>query len=499
MDQTLSPSSSEIMRRASVLVDKLLIKTGSNELVTGIDLNDLDCNVNCENGNETGNSYVKMLNFESNSVTGSDALSALNSSKNNIPSMDIIKKLAGRLKNRDSDAISELNFSKARKSVFLDSNMRKEVTYCNNNESVSNYRSKSASPTSNEYNKRTTSNEFDNNFAQVNESLNELNKRVENLSSNIDDIQDSDYNEIINDNGGGFPTKSREDTNQAQSTNRKIKGGMSEDEYFSQMNVAFLQQERLRMWVKDNAKYSTSISNSSESINNNLETDHIPFSDICYSKKYMSDLNANDTTSSGMINSNILSTTASGAAGQFSYSNDTTVYEFGSNGRNCISEVPKLSVSDSNKKNFDGETTGKMGVDVRGSNSYYPSYRIRSFEPKALRFIRVGNQLKRSITVTPLVESLQAIFSQKSGIERLVSPNLSHDFTSSLNCGYSNMVIITIKDNGENKRDRRNSKLRNKRGESKYSEIDSEDSNEGSPLFSCRECSWNPAYSCPIQ
>ncbi|KAK6589356.1 hypothetical protein RS030_213343 [Cryptosporidium xiaoi] len=530
MDQTLSPTSSEIMRRASVLVDKLLIKTGNKEFVSVFDASNRNISGNYDDSNdffiskiesmvlnnegnncEFGNNSDKILNLESNSVTGSDAFSVLNSARKNVPSMDMIKKLAGRLKSRDSNAISELNFSEIRKNVLSGSNVVNKDNYYNkNNESISNYRSKSVSPVNNRYS-RTTSNEFDHNFERVNESLNELNKRVENLSSNIDDIQDSECNEVINDSSG-FPIRNHEDTNLPQNIVRGINGKINEDEYFNQMNVAFLQQERLRMWARDNAKYSTSISNSSESLNNNLETDHIPFSDICYSKKYLSNTNANDTSTSGIINSNVLSTTASGAVGQFAYSNDTTVYEFGSNGKNYVHDISKLNVKD-NKQDFELEVTEKTGAGVSSSSNYYSTHKLRSFEPKTLRFIRVGNQLRRSITVTPLVESVQTMLSQKnrivyspgfqaSKIERLANPHLSHnDFSlSSSNSGYSsNMVIITIKDNGENKKGKRNRGLNSKSGNYMYSEVDSDDSDEDSFFFSCRECSWNPVYSCSVQ
>ncbi|KAH8583688.1 uncharacterized protein ELE39_001434 [Cryptosporidium sp. chipmunk genotype I] len=495
--QTLSPSSSEIMRKATRLVDQLLIKT-SNDFSNqeGVVLKH-----NSVLGSKMAVAEENM-NVDSNSITDSETFSALTSARKNIPSIDIIKRLAGRLKNKDSDTISELNFPNKR----TVSNGQDAGDYCF--QKSENCRSKSASPTSSE-NREKSNGELSHDFVQMNAKLSEINKRVESLSSNIEDIQDTD---ILEDRGCGKFENKKEFVgfDGEGNENSRVYERDTNDNYLSQLNVAVLQQERLRMWARDNAKYASSISNISDN-GNNQESEHIPFSDVYYTHQSLKYKSRELTSSSGVLNSSVLSTTASGTAGQFAYSNDTTVYEAKTNGRNAVSEFSrtvKVCTGGEYSENKDSETGG-----ISESNSFG---RIsgKSTEPKVLRFIRVGNQLRRSITVTPLVEDMQRVlnvettspdlFLNDSGfesktqfnskLEKLSNSNIS-PFNPSKPPGYfsSNMVIITIKDNGN--RLKKSTKPRTINDTISVYSAES----DGNNFFSCRECSWNPANACSIQ
>lgn len=496
-EQTLSPSSSEIMKKATRLVDQLLLKTSNdfpNQKATLVKQNNvLGPRISVAEEN---------INCESNSITDSETFSALNSARKSIPSIDIIKRLAGRLKNKNSETISELNFPNKR----ISSGQDIDDHYLQKSD---NYRSKSASPTSSE-NREENSVGLSHDFAQMNAKLSEINKRVESLSSNIEDIQDTDQFEGV---GCCAKIENKRDFSMFDikgNANHRAYENDVDDNYLNQLNVAVLQQERLRMWARDNAKYASSISNTSEN-GNNRESEHIPFSDVYYTHQSIKYKNGELTSSVGILNSSVLSTTVSGTTGQFAHSNDTTIYESKSNGKNCISDLygtVKVCTGGENSENKDSE----IGVtSATGSFGRIPG---NSIEPKALRFIRVGNQLRRSITVTPLVENIQRILTGEavnpniifedsdfesrvqfnSKLEKLSNSNIS-PFNSSRSSGYfsNNMVIITVKDNGSRlKRSTRQGTINDK------ASVDSAESDRNY-FFSCRECSWNPANACSVQ
>ncbi|KAJ1608378.1 hypothetical protein OJ253_1966 [Cryptosporidium canis] len=495
-EQALSPSSSEIMRKATRLVDQLLVKT------------------KCDFPNESGASLTNKMditdsgailaeddiNCRSNSITDSETFSVFTSVRKNTPSIEIIKRLAGRLKNKDSDAISELNFP-SKKSV---TNGLGAGEYCSLK--PERCRSKSASPTGSEIAKKNRGG-LSCDFAQMNAKLSEINKRVESLSSNIEDIQDIDH---LEDSGSCVKNEKNRESHGFDTDNvdpRTYDMG-DDDNYLSQLNVAVLQQERLRMWAKDNAKYTSSTSNVSEN-GNHHDSEHIPFSDVYYthqSLKYKS----GEISSGGILNSSVLSTTASGTNGQFAPSNDTTVYETKYNDRNGISNIHKKSTS------FSGCEDSEKRVSETGEVSPVDSSakeNIRSTEPKALRFIRVGDQLRRSITVTPLIESIQRALDGEienadallddqelgvraqfnSRLEKLSNSNIPTFNNSRLSPGYhTNMVIITLKDRGIEQKGPKKPTLDD------TSSVDSAESDRNN-FFSCRECSWNPTNACPVQ
>ncbi|OLQ17118.1 hypothetical protein ChUKH1_15595 [Cryptosporidium hominis] len=496
-EKTFSPSSSEIMRKATRLVDQLLIKTSN-------DFSNLE-GAALKNNNVSDSKLAiteDSINIDSNSITDSETFSALTSARKNIPSIDIIKRLAGRLKNKDSDTISELNFPNE-KTV---SNGQDAGDYCL--QKSENCRSKSASPTSSE-NREKNNYGLSHDFAQMNAKLSEINKRVESLSSNIEDIQDAD----ILEDGGYTKVENKQESGRFDdegNASRRIYERDTEDNYLSQLNVAVLQQERLRMWAKDNAKYTSSISNTSEN-GNNQESEHIPFSDVYYTHQSIKYKNGELTSSNDALNSSVLSTTVSGTAGQFAHSNDTTVYEAKTNCRNAFSDFPRTV-----KVCAGGEYSENKDSEVGGASETISFERIsgRFTEPKILRFIRVGNQLRRSITVTPLVEDLQRVlnggaanlgFSSNDSdfdsrtrfnnkLEKLSNSNISpFNPSKSTSCLSNNMVIITIKDNGTGfKRSTRSRTMDD------TISVDSAESYEKS-FFSCRECSWNPTSACSIQ
>lgn len=494
-EQALSPSSSEIMRKATRLVDQLLIKTSNDFPNQG--------GVSLGKWNDTLNSNATMvedINCGSNSITDSETLSVLTSARKNTPSIDVIKRLAGRLKNKDSDAISELNFpNKIAVTGGQDSG-----DYCFHKSE--NCRSKSVSPTSSD-NVRENGCGLTNEFAQMNEKLSEINKRVENLSSNIEDIQDSDQ---LEDDGGHCARNEkgkelRRFDIEGDANPEAYEMGV-DDSHLSHLNVAVLQQERLRMWARDNAKYTSSASNTSEN-GNNQESEHIPFSDVYCTQQSLKFKTVELTSSSGILNSSVLSTTVSGTNGQFAYSNDTTVYDTRSNDRNCAPDLPKKLIPCAAVEYSENKAP------VQETQTYAAR---SSVEPKALRFIRVGSQLRRSITVTPLIESLQgallggdvegadALFGDhnagsrtqfKSKLEKLSSSNVSTLNSSKPSPGYfaNNTVIITVKDTGiESKTPKRKTTLDD------TSSVDSSDSDRNN-FFSCRECSWNPTNACLVQ
>ncbi|KAF7458705.1 hypothetical protein HWI79_790 [Cryptosporidium felis] len=491
-EQALSPSSSEIMKKASRLVDQLLLKTSCdirNE--TGITSMKHNCPLNA------GITSGENANFESNSVTDSETLSALASTRKNVPSIDIIKRLARRLKNKDSDAISEVNFP-SKKEVI--SGQDTEVDYFRRSNG---FRPKSASPTSEHGDKRR--NELSQSFADVNQRLTEINRKVECLSSNIDDIQENDDLE-------DSCNKAQKDNSDrlARGDYINLKDGQDEVEnsYLNQLNVAVLQQERLRMWVKDNAKHA-SIVNDRVETGVGQESEHIPFSDVYYTQQYLRYKTGELSGSGGMLNTSVLSTTVSGVTGQFSYSNDTTVYESKLNEKNFVSEF-----SNNLRDHIGVENLVNKVSDI--ATSTLSSYRVPDAfeEPKALRFIRVGDQLRRSITVTPIVEELQKFLSRGTGtgeqllggdngeyrgqfnnkLEKLSNSNIAPNNARSITEEFkNNMVIITVKDNGlNNKASRRGTKIDD------TSSTSSAES-DGKNYFSCRECSWNPATACTVQ
>ncbi|OII74300.1 uncharacterized protein cubi_01144 [Cryptosporidium ubiquitum] len=496
-EQTLSPSSSEIMRKATRLVDQLLLKTSNDFSNGGAAL--------LKQNNVFGSRVAvaeENMNCESNSITDSETFSALNSARKSIPSIDIIKRLAGRLKNKDSDTISELNFPKR-----TTSNNQDVGDHCF--KMSDNCRSKSASPTNGE-NKEENNSGLSHDFAQMNAKLSEINKRVESLSSNIEDIQDTDRLEDV---GYSAKVENRRDFNGFDGEGNANPGVYEEDtddNYLSQLNVAVLQQERLRMWARDNAKYASSISNTSES-GNNRESEHIPFSDVYYTHQSFKYRSGELTSSSGILNSSVLSTTASGTTGQFAHSNDTAIYEAKSNVRNCVSEFSGTTKFCTNGENSENKNLEAGVTLATGSFGRIPG---KFAEPKALRFIRVGNQLRRSITVTPLVEDMQRILSREvvnpnvsfndsdfdsriqfnSKLEKLINSNIS-PFNSSKSSGQfsNNMVIITVKDSGSGFK-----KPIRPRTIDDAASIDSAESDRNY-FFSCRECSWNPANACQIQ
>lgn len=502
-EQALSPSSSEIMRKATKLVDQLLIRTSGG----------FPSKVEASFGkrNDAFNSSATVMeediNCGSNSITDSETLSVLTSAKKNTPSIDVIKRLAGRLKSKDSDTISELNFPS--KIAVVGGQDAGGCCF----QKPENCRSRSASPTSGEKVPRDDSG-LSNDFAQMNERLSEINRRVESLSSNIEDIQDIDHLEEGGGRGG-------------EPGGLGAEGGANpaaDDGYLSQLNVAVLQQERLRMWARDNAKYSSSASSTSEGYTNQ-ESEHIPFSDVYCTQQSLKYRSCELTSSSGVLNSSVLSTTVSGVNGQFAYSNDTTVYEEAKSGdRKCVSDFPRKLVTCIGTEYSENSNIpeAEAEADTRGRGDRPP-------EPKALRFIRVGSQLRRSITVTPLIESLQralqsgdvgdadAFFDSHgvgsrmqfdSKLEKLSNSNVSTSNSSKLSPGYfaNNTVIITLKDNGARPKILRRGEEEGGGGRRRrrtvlddVSSVDSSESDRNNNFFSCRECSWNPASACSVQ
>ncbi|KAL7068739.1 hypothetical protein ACR3K2_08980 [Cryptosporidium serpentis] len=376
-NDVLSPSSSDILKKAGKIVDQLLLQPAAK----------------CEAPEifpklaYTNNSSISILNRDEDmlekytaSATDTNSTSALIGACQQIPTIDVIKQLASKVKSKYSDSKSELSFPNtaslvkenclAASGLIIESNSRFISTplyrICCSNRSTSR-------------NSPSVNSSCD--LIKVNDHLDKLNRRVECLNMKIDDIKKLDNTDlnIIENFSKEYKVSECPEwmciDYQYEYTN---------DEY----NAAILQQERIKMWVCDNAKQTYS------DLSENGVSDHVPFSDLNYNLSSKVDLS--NRTSTLLPTTSALSTTASGIIPVVSYTNYKACK------KTSIEVEPTLNKG----TNYMGRGMNAKFCDLSPASTDIP---MKISKTKNLQYIKVGNSLRRSINVVSYVDDLRNI------------------------------------------------------------------------------------------
>ncbi|OII76630.1 hypothetical protein cand_000220 [Cryptosporidium andersoni] len=375
-NDVLSPSSSDILKKAGKIVDQLLLQPAAKCEAPEIHPKLTYTN---SSGISILNRDEDMLEKYTASAADTDSTSVFIGACQQIPTIDVIKQLASKVKSKYSDSKNELGFPNT---VSLG-----KENYSAANGSI--IKSKSefistplyhicCSNMSTSRNSPSVNNSCD--LIKVNDHLDKLNRRVECLNMSIDDIKKLDNTDLnIEDFSKEYKLSERPEwmciDYQYEYTN---------DEY----NAAILQQERIKMWVCDNAKQTYS------DLSENGVSDHVPFSDLNYNLSPKVDLS--NRTSTLLPTTSALSTTTSGVVSVLPYTN----YKV------CKKTSIKMEPTLNKYTSYMGRGMNVKFCDLSSASTDIP---MKISKTKNLQYIKVGNSLRRSINVVSYVDDLRNI------------------------------------------------------------------------------------------